>query len=469
MDKFRSFLKIFLSLFLICFIIFPGGAQNVSIHGIYENYKEINGKLLYPINPRTNFSDPSMYVVYWVVFNNASTDDHYVVKWSDPNGNLIYTDEHKPQQSGLLYFQTHRYVGNFLHQPGQWKVVLYNNGIEEVSDTFTIVTPSEKNASSIDAVVRSQNLGVLLGIITIILIANYIVTRKVERKKLVENWMITLSLMLLGLSLFFIFINWVLGFAMLKPTDVHYNPFVGYSYIILFSILGLLTFKEIIDLNSKKFNTLIFQSSIVILIIIEIISSKASPDIEAPFLMSLLVFPLVIPPLLLLFFSNRYLFDDPEQRVQIEKPQRSDKGEEFTKIQDEKPFDVFLSYQKVDKNIADAICSFLENKKIKCWYAPRDVSPGKDWTDAISDAIQKSKVFIVVWTSNTQQSIWVKNEVTRAITAGCIIIPFRVDNVDPDPGWSMLLGTTHWLDAYTPPLEKRIDELADAILKNLRE
>ena len=50
-------------------------------------------------------------------------------------------------------------------------------------------------------------------------------------------------------------------------------------------------------------------------------------------------------------------------------------------------YDVMISYAKVDKTTADAVCAKLESKGIHCWIAPRDILPGKEWGEAIIDAI----------------------------------------------------------------------------------
>ena len=33
-----------------------------------------------------------------------------------------------------------------------------------------------------------------------------------------------------------------------------------------------------------------------------------------------------------------------------------------------------------------------------------------------------------------------------------VILPFRVENVDPSGAMAYFLGTEHWLDALTPPI-----------------
>ena len=50
-------------------------------------------------------------------------------------------------------------------------------------------------------------------------------------------------------------------------------------------------------------------------------------------------------------------------------------------------FDVFISYPHQDKTMADAACARLEAEGIRCWMAPRDITPGADWGESIVDAI----------------------------------------------------------------------------------
>ena len=40
---------------------------------------------------------------------------------------------------------------------------------------------------------------------------------------------------------------------------------------------------------------------------------------------------------------------------------------------------VFLSYSSHDQRVADAVCSALEGRGVRCWMAPRDIRPGADW------------------------------------------------------------------------------------------
>jgi hypothetical protein len=46
-------------------------------------------------------------------------------------------------------------------------------------------------------------------------------------------------------------------------------------------------------------------------------------------------------------------------------------------------FDAFISYATADKTVADAACAVLEAAGIRCWVAPRDISPGREYAAEI--------------------------------------------------------------------------------------
>src|SRR5947209_2827831 len=93
--------------------------------------------------------------------------------------------------------------------------------------------------------------------------------------------------------------------------------------------------------------------------------------------------------------------------------------------------DVFISYSSLDRPVADAICTMLEADGIQCWMAPRDVTPGKEWGEEIVDAIAGTRVFVLVFSQNSDQSPQVRREVERAVHHRAAILPFRTEDVRP--------------------------------------
>lgn len=125
--------------------------------------------------------------------------------------------------------------------------------------------------------------------------------------------------------------------------------------------------------------------------------------------------------------------------------------------------DIFISYSSKDKLAADAACAILESKGIRCWIAPRDILPGADWGESIVDALSQARVFVLVFSSHANASQQIRREVERAVNRGLAVIPLRIEDVAPTKSLEYFISTPHWLDAFSPPLERHLNYLADII------
>ena len=135
--------------------------------------------------------------------------------------------------------------------------------------------------------------------------------------------------------------------------------------------------------------------------------------------------------------------------------------------QEQRIHDVFISYSSKDKKIADAIVADMEQHNIRCWYAPRDIRPGDEWASAINAAIQRTSIFILVFTEESNRSHQVTNEVTLAVNSGKTVIPFRLSSSDMNDTLEYYLSSLHWLDAVEPPLHRNIELLREKIISIL--
>lgn len=125
--------------------------------------------------------------------------------------------------------------------------------------------------------------------------------------------------------------------------------------------------------------------------------------------------------------------------------------------------DVFVSYSSRDKTVADAVCARLESRGIRCWIAPRDVTAGSNYGAAIIDAIGESRVMVLVLSAHANASPHIPNEIERAVSKGIAVLPFRIEDVQPAKSLDLFIGSVHWLDALTPPLERHLDQLASSV------
>src|ERR1700739_488291 len=104
--------------------------------------------------------------------------------------------------------------------------------------------------------------------------------------------------------------------------------------------------------------------------------------------------------------------------------------------------EVFISHAHKDKGIADAICRELESANARCWIAPRDISPGEDWTKAIRKATH------------------IEREIANAFYTERIIMPFRLDNAIPRRSMLSYLDNVRWFDSVNLPVEQNLQAFA---------
>jgi TIR domain len=130
--------------------------------------------------------------------------------------------------------------------------------------------------------------------------------------------------------------------------------------------------------------------------------------------------------------------------------------------------DVFVSHSEKDKAVADAVVARLEAESVSCWVAPRDIVPGADWGESIINAIESSRIMILIFTQNANVSPQIKREVERAVNKGVYVIPFRVDDIPPARSLEYFISTSQWMDAFSPPLEPHLDNLAKTVKSVLK-
>jgi len=70
---------------------------------------------------------------------------------------------------------------------------------------------------------------------------------------------------------------------------------------------------------------------------------------------------------------------------------------------------------------------------------------------------------VLIFSRNADASPQIKREVERAVNKGVYIIPFRVDDIPPTKSLEYFISTSQWMDAFSPPLERHLDNLAKTV------
>lgn len=82
--------------------------------------------------------------------------------------------------------------------------------------------------------------------------------------------------------------------------------------------------------------------------------------------------------------------------------------------------DVFISYSKLDKAIAEALANDLKAKGIDVWW-DFDLYAGDDFHDVIMAELNNAKAVIVIWSANSAKSRYVRDEANEALKKNKLI------------------------------------------------
>ena len=120
-------------------------------------------------------------------------------------------------------------------------------------------------------------------------------------------------------------------------------------------------------------------------------------------------------------------------------------------MEQQKKYDVFISYSTVDKMIAEGVCVFLESHRIRCFVAYRDIPRGENWAHAIPTALRESRMMLVVFSKAYNKSIEADNEINIAARLKMPILTFRITDDDFDDTKEYFLAKSNRIDAFPKP------------------
>jgi hypothetical protein len=137
-------------------------------------------------------------------------------------------------------------------------------------------------------------------------------------------------------------------------------------------------------------------------------------------------------------------------------------------------YSCFISYSTKDQDFAERIHADLQNRGVRCWFAPHDMPIGGKILDEIDAAIRLRDKLLLVMSQHSIESDWVEDEVTAAFEeerkrGQIVLFPIRLDDsvLDTNAAWAAKLRARligdfrNWKDhsAYMKSLERVIRDL----------
>jgi uncharacterized protein YjbI with pentapeptide repeats len=97
-------------------------------------------------------------------------------------------------------------------------------------------------------------------------------------------------------------------------------------------------------------------------------------------------------------------------------------------------YSCFISYAAKDDDFARRLHADLQNKSVRCWFAPEDMKIGAKILDTLDQAIRLRDKLLLVLSEASIASDWVEDEVTRAFAEErdrrtTVLFPVMIDDV----------------------------------------
>ena len=135
----------------------------------------------------------------------------------------------------------------------------------------------------------------------------------------------------------------------------------------------------------------------------------------------------------------------------------------------------FISYSSRDESFASRLYADLQNRGVRCWFAPEDLKIGQKLREALDEPIQLLDKLLIVLSVHSIASAWVEKEVETAmererVQGRTLLFPIRIDDavMRISSGWaadirrSRHIGDfTSWKehDAYSKSFDRLIRDL----------
>ena len=129
----------------------------------------------------------------------------------------------------------------------------------------------------------------------------------------------------------------------------------------------------------------------------------------------------------------------------------------------EKKYDVFISYSRMDSAIADKICSAFDQVGITYFVDQQGMGGTANYVSKIADEIDNSKAMLLLASANSYKSEYVSIELHYAFEQKIVVLPYALDKTQIPKNFKILLIRANWHyineDPIVPKLLTSIAEL----------
>ncbi len=126
----------------------------------------------------------------------------------------------------------------------------------------------------------------------------------------------------------------------------------------------------------------------------------------------------------------------------------------------------FISYSNKDEEFAKKLYEDLQNKGVRCWFAPEDMKTGDPIRRTIGEQVRMREKLLVILSKNSIKSAWVGDEVEKAFeeekrTKTLKLFPIRVDEavMKAKDDWAEAIRLSRHIGDFSENYEKAFERL----------
>jgi TolB-like protein len=125
--------------------------------------------------------------------------------------------------------------------------------------------------------------------------------------------------------------------------------------------------------------------------------------------------------------------------------------------------EIFISYRRTDEAWARLLHSQLRAEGVEAWYDAQ-IGAGQDWRRVTAEALQNARIFVLLFSSAAAQSEEIAKELAAAIFSKKLVVPVRIENIEPTGAFLYELASRNWVNAFENT-EAKLAELAQSLAK----
>ena len=115
----------------------------------------------------------------------------------------------------------------------------------------------------------------------------------------------------------------------------------------------------------------------------------------------------------------------------------------------------FISYSSRDQTFAERLHADLQDKGVRCWFAPEDMKIGDKIRPTLDQSIRVHDKLLLILSKHSVESDWVEQEVETALARErqekrTVLFPIRLDDavMEIEVGWPALIRNTRHIGDF---------------------